>query len=63
MNAMLAALLNLHRCEDCPVRCQAVKKPRSLYARIHRWHVSWWPGWKIYQAEARARRLQAPNTG
>jgi aldehyde:ferredoxin oxidoreductase len=45
----------LHRCADCPIRCKAAARPRSLFARIHRWHSTWWPGWKNYQAELRAR--------
>ena len=49
----------LHRCEDCSIRCKAVAKPRSLFARIHRWHKTWWPGWKAYQTELRARGVRA----
>jgi hypothetical protein len=44
----------VHHCENCPIRCKAVAKPRSLFARIHRWHTTWWPGWKVYLAEKRA---------
>jgi len=51
---MIDAIMKLHRCEDCAIRCNAIKKPHSLYARIHRWHRTWWPGWKIYLAELRA---------
>ncbi len=57
MNEMMVSIMSLHRCEDCPIRCQAAKKPRSIFARIHRWHLRWWPGWKIYQAELRARKI------
>jgi hypothetical protein len=49
----------LHRCADCPIRCQAVAKPHSLFARIHRWHSTWWPGWKRYLAELRAHGANA----
>ncbi len=59
MNEMMESIMSLHRCEDCPIRCQAAKKPRSIFARIHRWHMRWWPGWKIYQAELRARKVSA----
>ena len=52
---MIDTLMKLHRCEDCPIRCQAAKKPRSILARIHRWHTRWWPGWRIFQAELRGR--------
>lgn len=59
MDEMMEAIMKLHRCEDCPIRCQAAKKPRSIFARIHIWHMRWWPGWRIYQAELRARRKSA----
>jgi hypothetical protein len=57
MNEMMVSIMNLHRCEDCPIRCQAAKKPQSIFARLHRWHVRWWPGWKIYQADLRDRKV------
>ncbi len=60
---MIEQLMQLHRCADCPIRCQAMKKPYSVFARIHRWHHTWWPGWKIYERELRNKRLmQAPQT-
>ncbi len=52
-------IMRLHRCEDCPIRCAAVKKPRSIFGRIHRWHRTWWPGYKIYQREQQARAARA----
>ena len=55
VNKIIASLMTLHRCADCAIRCRAKAKPHSLFARIHRWHMTWWPGWKIYQAELRAR--------
>ena len=51
---MVEAIMKLHRCADCSIRCNAMKEPHSVYARIHRWHKNWWPGWKIYQEELRA---------
>lgn len=39
----------IHRCEDCPIRRLAIKQPHSLFARIHSWHKTWWPGWKAHQ--------------
>lgn len=59
MNAFVVSVMSLHRCEDCPIRCQAAKQPRSIFARIHRWHKNWWPGWQIYQSELRARKVSA----
>jgi hypothetical protein len=44
----------VHSCADCPIRQQAIKHPRSIFARIHIWHKTWWPGWKAHQAKARA---------
>lgn len=37
-------------CETCPMRLKAQEKPRSLMARLWRWHTTWCPGWKAYQA-------------
>jgi hypothetical protein len=54
-NELIESLMKLHRCEDCPIRCHAAKQPRSIFARIHRWHTTWWPGWAIYKRELRAR--------
>ncbi len=56
---MIDSIMKLHRCEDCPVRCQAAKQPHSIFARIHRWHSQWWPGWRIYLAELRSRKTVA----
>lgn len=39
-----------YQCADCPIRRQAAAKPRSIFARIHRWHSGWSAGWKAYQA-------------
>ena len=56
---MIGSLMKLHKCADCPIRCKASRKPGSLPARIHQWHATWWPGWKLYQAELGARRAKA----
>ncbi len=37
------------RCGTCPIRLRAEAKPRSLLARVWRWHTGWCPGWKAYQ--------------
>lgn len=56
---MVESIMKLHRCEDCSIRCKAEGKPRSIFASIHRWHSTWWPGWKIYKAELHARGARA----
>jgi len=56
---MIDIILKYHHCADCPIRCQAMKRPHSLFARIHRWHTTWWPGWKIYLAERRSSKAAA----
>ncbi len=55
---MLEQLSRLHRCADCPIRCQAMKHPHSVFARIHRWHHTWWPGWKLYKRQLRTMRMK-----
>ena len=49
----------IHRCADCPIRKMAMKQPRSIFARLHAWHATWWPGWKAHQARACAYRSMA----
>lgn len=49
----------IHRCEDCPIRTLGHKHPHSIFARLHTWHTTWWPGWKAHQARACARRAMA----
>lgn len=56
---VIETIMKLHRCADCPVRCKAVAEPQSFFARIHRWHMTWWPGWRIFQAELRAHEARA----
>jgi hypothetical protein len=38
-----------YSCENCPLRKRAEAKPKSLIARLWRWHTTWCPGWKAYQ--------------
>lgn len=38
-------------CANCPIRAKAEARPKSLIARLWRWHTTWCPGWKAYQAE------------
>ena len=49
----------VHRCEDCPMRKLAIRQPKSLLARLHFWHMTWWPGWKAYQVRACAFNAKA----
>ncbi len=49
----------VHNCADCPIRREAMKQPRSVFARIHAWHTTWWPGWKAHQARQCAYRAAA----
>ncbi len=56
---MVESLMGLHKCANCGIRCRASRKPRSLFARVHRWHATWWPGWKLYQAELAVQRAKA----
>jgi len=51
---LIESLMKLHKCADCPIRCKAMKQPHSIFARLHRWHMTWWPGWKIYLKEQRS---------
>lgn len=53
--AMVESVMKLHSCADCPIRHRAAAKPQSLFARVHRWHKTWWPGWKMYQSESHFR--------
>jgi hypothetical protein len=38
-------------CETCPMRKKAEANPKTLMARLWRWHTSWCPGWKAYQVQ------------
>lgn len=49
----------IHNCADCPIRRLATKRPKSIFARLHNWHMKWWPGWKAHQARQFACRAAA----
>ncbi len=51
-----------YHCSNCPIRKRGMKQPKSIFARIHRWHSHWWPGWKAYQAFLVATRVRAAAT-
>jgi hypothetical protein len=36
-------------CETCAMRKKAEANPKTLLARLWRWHTGWCPGWKAYQ--------------
>ena len=42
----------VHRCADCPIRQMAIKHPKSVFSTLHRWHKTWWPGWKAHEARS-----------
>lgn len=60
---MFEYIEKLHRCDDCPIRRRAMAKPQSVFARLHRWHATWWPGWKAYQRRARGCGRRAASAG
>lgn len=47
-----------YQCANCPIRRQAIAKPHSIFARLHRWHSGWCGGWKAYQTHMRAHAAQ-----
>jgi len=49
------------RCHNCPMRTRAEQKPRSLFARMWRWHTGWCPGWKAYVRELESKGLEVPR--
>ena len=49
---------NTFACETCLTRKKAEANPKSLMARLWRWHTGWCPGWKAYQAHL-AKRTKA----
>jgi hypothetical protein len=47
-------------CETCPMRLKAEANPKSLMARLWRWHTGWCPGWKAYQAHLAEQQSANP---
>jgi hypothetical protein len=43
-------------CETCSMRKKSEANPKSLMARVWRWHTGWCPGWKAYQAHLAEQR-------
>ncbi len=56
---MFKLIMKLHKCDNCVIRCNGLRKHRSLFARIHRWHATWWPGWKLYRAQLADRAAKS----
>ena len=50
------------RCEVCTLRRYAEKNPKSLLARLWRWHTSSCPGWKAYQQELTKKQQEEEPT-
>ena len=48
-------------CERCRFRAYAERKPRSIIARIWKWHTGWCPGWKAYQKALSEEQQQGPE--
>jgi hypothetical protein len=49
------------KCDTCSMRARATEKPKSLTARLWRWHTNWCPGWKAYVKELESKGLKAPR--
>ena len=43
-------------CETCAMRQKAEANPKTLMARLWRWHTGWCPGWKAYQAHLASQK-------
>lgn len=43
-------------CETCPMRKKAEANPKTLWARLWRWHTGWCPGWRAYQAHLASQK-------
>jgi hypothetical protein len=48
-------------CETCAMRKKAEANPKTLMARLWRWHTGWCPGWKAYQAHLAHQAPQAKS--
>lgn len=36
------------KCENCPLRANYDKNPKSFMGKFWRWHINFCPGWKAY---------------
>lgn len=37
-----------YQCENCKLRANFEKNPKSFMGRFWRWHINFCPGWKAY---------------
>lgn len=37
-----------YKCENCPLRANYDKNPKSFMGKFWRWHINFCPGWKAY---------------
>jgi hypothetical protein len=49
------------RCESCPMRKRAEKKPRSILAFLWRLHTKICPGWISYQRWLKEQAQESPT--
>jgi hypothetical protein len=40
--------LKMKTCQNCKLRAQYDRNPRSILGRLWKWHIGWCPGWKSY---------------
>jgi hypothetical protein len=48
-----------HQCENCKLRANYDRRPKSLIGRFWRWHINFCPGWKAYFTSLPAEQQQA----
>lgn len=48
------------KCATCALRMKAEQNPRTIMARLWRWHTTWCPGWKAYQKELALQQQPKP---
>jgi len=51
----------MSKCEKCGMRLRAEKNPKSIMARIWRWHTKWCPGWKAYQRDLARKAAESAD--
>lgn len=47
-------------CAECSMRLKAEAKPKSLSARLWKWHTTWCPGWAAYQKSLEEQNAKNP---